>query len=63
MANMSIRSRISSMSKGESLNFSLDEVAYSTLMTYSSLLALETGNTYSTKTNRVERVLTITRTA
>lgn len=59
----SLRSRIATMNEGESILFSLAEVSYSTLMTYSSLLQIQTGNTYKTRLNRRERTLTITRTA
>jgi hypothetical protein len=51
------------MSMGKSLTFSLEEVGYSTLRTYAYTISVETGNIYSTKVNRQERKLTITRTA
>lgn len=63
MRQKSLRNQIATMMEGESLSFNLADVSYSTLMTYSSLLALETGNSYATKLNRADRVLTITRTA
>jgi 3,4-dihydroxy-2-butanone 4-phosphate synthase len=63
MKKMSIRGRITSINKGESITFSLNEVSYNTLRSTAYTLAIETGNTYTTKINRVDRKLTITRTA
>lgn len=63
MEPTSIRSKIAGLDKGESITFSLEDVIYSTIRSYSYTLALETGNTYSTKVNKADRLLTISRTA
>ena len=63
METKSVRNKIATMNLGESLTFSLKEVAYSTLRSYGYTIGIETGNTYSTKVNRKERLLTVIRAA
>lgn len=63
MEKKSVRNKIVTMNLGDSLTFSLKEVGYSTLRTYGYTVGVEMGYTYSTKVNRKERLLTITRTA
>lgn len=58
----SIRSRITALEQGESITYSLNEVGYSTLRAYAYTIGLETGNTYSTSINKVNREFTIIRT-
>jgi hypothetical protein len=63
MESRSVRNQIVTMDKGKSLTFSLEAVGYSTLRSYAYSISVETGNIYSTKVNRQERKITITRTA
>ena len=63
METKSVRKKIATMDIGESITFSLNEVAYSTLRSYGYTVGIETGNLYSTKVNRKERLLTVIRTA
>ena len=63
METKSVRNKIATMSLGDSLTFSLKEVGYSTLRTYGYTIGVDKGYTYSTRVNRKERLLTITRTA
>ena len=63
MESRSVRNKIATLSIGQSITFSLQDVGYSTLRTYGYTVGVDTGNTYSTKVNRKERLLTITRTA
>ena len=63
METKSIRNKIATLNIGQSITFSLQDVGYSTLRTYGYTVGVDMGYTYSTRVNRKERLLTITRTA